>query len=78
MSPKVLLTAIFLFVACLHGYGQGSQLTGLVLNTDSIPIADATVIAQKADSSFVDATVTDAQGRFSHQLVRHRMEQHIL
>lgn len=65
MSPKVLLTAIFLFVACLHGYGQGSQLTGLVLNTDSIPIADATVIAQKADSSFVDATVTDAQGRFS-------------
>lgn len=65
--------------------GSGSltaqTVSGKVVNTEQQPIDGATIILQTSDSTFVDATISNADGNFvfNHQPEAYRLIfQHIL
>ena len=56
--------SVLLFFLCLNAVvAQG--IGGRVVNVAGKPVADASVVLQAADSTFVNVTITDAGGRFS-------------
>lgn len=61
---------IALFIAMLSSFMVQAQeesnqfVSGRVQNNDSIPLADVAIIMQHTDSTYIDATTTDAQGLF--------------
>ena len=58
--------SLFLLLAGLlfHSEVQAQSISGRVVGSDSIPVKGATVVLQRSDSTYLDATATDAQGRF--------------
>lgn len=75
----IIILLLFLFSAIETATAQA--ITGKVTDADAHPIDGATVILQTADSTFVDAAITDTAGcfRFDKQLAAYRLLfQHIL
>lgn len=75
----IIILLLFLFSAIETATAQA--ITGKVTDADTRPIDGATVILQTADSTFVDAAITDTTGcfRFNRQLAAYRLIfQHIL
>ena len=75
----------FLMSIFLLAGGSGSltaqTVSGKVVNTEQQPIDGATIILQTSDSTFVDATISNADGNFvfNHQPEAYRLIfQHLL
>ena len=69
----------FLMSIFLLAGGSGSltaqTVSGKVVNTEQQPIDGATIILQTSDSTFVDATISNADGNFvfNHQPEAYRL-----
>ena len=61
---KRLFTAILILVA-LPVSMIAQNITGRVVDENESPLAYANVIVQRADSTYIDGTITDTTGRFS-------------
>lgn len=78
---KQIIIFLFLFLLSAIETATAQAITGKVTDTDARPIDGATVVLQTADSTFVDAAITDTTGcfRFDKQLAAYRLLfQHIL
>ena len=79
MTRYLLLTISWLFIAVVASKAQ--SITGKVANSRRQPVEGATVVLQAPDSSYLDASVTDANGMFrlNHSPARYRLiVQHLL
>ena len=68
------LMSIFL-LAGSSGSLTAQTVSGKVVNTEQQPIDGATIILQTSDSTFVDATISNADGNFvfNHQPEAYRL-----
>ena len=64
MTLRSLFLPICLLCATLCAYGQTFTVSGRVINPDSIPLSDVSVVMQRLDSTYVSTTITDEQGVF--------------
>lgn len=64
MTLRSLFLPICLLCTTLCAYGQTFTVSGRVINPDSIPLSDVSVVMQRLDSTYVSTTITDEQGVF--------------
>lgn len=64
---------LLLLTVCAATYAQ--DINGRVVGQSGEAIGDATVVLQKSDSTYVDMTITDNEGRFifSHRIDTFRL-----
>ena len=60
---KTLVIIIFCMIICINNV-MSQNVNGKVVNRNQQPVEAVTVVMQSEDSVFVDAVITDAQGRF--------------
>jgi hypothetical protein len=60
---KFLITILAVFLVNFAAFGQ--TISGGVFAEDGLPVAFANVVLMAADSSYVDGTITDADGKFT-------------
>lgn len=60
---KILITILAAFLVNFAAWGQ--TISGGVFAEDGLPVAFANVVLMAADSSYVDGTITDADGKFT-------------
>lgn len=63
----LLLVAALGFAAIAHANGPIGDITGIVLDSQGKPVADATVTLQTSDGNHPHATHTDADGHFKFE-----------
>jgi len=67
LFKKILIAAamLLLFFADITAQAQTQTIKGKVIDENNLPVAYANVVLLKADSTFVNGTVTDTSGYFS-------------
>lgn len=63
-SFRNLLLIICLCLGTPGAYGQVKQIHGNVIDPDSLPVSDVSVVMQLLDSTYVATAITDEQGEF--------------
>ena len=61
---KNLFLSLCLCLAATGAYGQTIQIQGNVIDPDSLPVSDVSVVMQRPDSTYVGTAITDSQGVF--------------
>ena len=64
MNKKVVIILSILFCVVSSLFAQDKGINAKIYDIDNKPISQATVILQSADSTFIDATITDSLGVF--------------
>lgn len=65
MKKIFYLTLVICISITLHAQNNYTTTSGRVIGIDSIPLPGVAVIMQNADSTYLDATTTNADGNFS-------------
>lgn len=79
MTRRLILSILFMFIAVATLKAQ--TITGKIVNSGQLPIDGATVVLQARDSSYIDVSVSNADGVFllNHQPQQYRLIiQHLL